>query len=98
MTKRTIPDTATVVAAKDLLASEFGSEFVILNLQDGVYYGLEDVGARLWTLLQRLVAVATMRDVLVSEYDVDPGRCQRDLLALLTELASRGLVEVREAV
>jgi sulfur transfer complex TusBCD TusB component (DsrH family) len=96
MTVRTIPDTATVVVAGELLHSAFGAETVILSLEDGVYYGLEEVGARIWELLQRPIQVSAIRDALVAEYDVDPERCRRDLLALLQDLAARGLVEVRE--
>lgn len=91
-----IPPGATIVAAKDMLSSEFGTELVLLNLHDGVYYGLEDVGARIWKLLQQPVTVVAMRDALVSEYDVEPGRCERDLRALLGKLASRGLIEIRQ--
>ncbi len=96
MTARSIPDTATVQAAGDLLASAFGVELVILNLADGVYYGLEGVGARIWSLLQHPISVAAIRDALVAEYDVEPERCDRDLRALLGDLAARGLIEVRE--
>jgi sulfur transfer complex TusBCD TusB component (DsrH family) len=96
MPVRRIPDSATVVAAADLLSSTFDRELVILNLRDGVYYGLEDVGARLWSLLQRPITVAAIRDALVAEYDVEPARCGRDVRALLQDLAARGLIEVRE--
>ena len=97
MTARHISDTATVVAAGDLLASAFGAELVILNLKDSVYYGLEDVGVRIWSLLKRPVTVAAIRDALVAEYDVEPDRCERDVRALLRDLASRGLIEIRES-
>jgi sulfur transfer complex TusBCD TusB component (DsrH family) len=96
MTAQHISDTATVVAAGDLLASDFGAEQVILNLRDGVYYGLEDVGARIWSLLQRPITVSAIRDALVAEYDVESARCERDVQALLQDLAARGLIEVRE--
>jgi len=97
MTPRQIPDSATVRAAGDLLASAFGQELVILSLKDGVYYGLEDVGARIWELLQRPIRVSALRDALVAEYEVEPARCGRDLRSLLQDLAGRGLVEVRGA-
>jgi len=96
MTPRRIPESATVLAAGDLLASAFGAELVILSLKDGVYYGLEDVGARIWGLLQHPITVSAIRDALVAEYDVEPERCGRDLVALLQDLAARGLIEVRE--
>ena len=86
------------MAAGDVLASEFGDELIILNLRDGVYYGLEDVGARIWQLLQRPISVAALRDALVTEFEVDPARCEQDVLTLLADLAGKGLVEIRGAV
>jgi Coenzyme PQQ synthesis protein D (PqqD) len=96
MTARTIPDSAIVVAAGEFLDSEFGTELVILNLKDGVYYGLEDVGARIWKLVQEPVTIAAIREVLVSEFDVEAARCERDIRKLLGELAARGLLQIRE--
>lgn len=93
MTPR-IPDSATIVALPDLLANEFDGEVVVLNLRDGVYYGLEDVGARIWQLLQQPITVEGICQVLVAEYDVEPDRCRRDVRALVGDLAARGLVEL----
>jgi hypothetical protein len=95
VTVSSIPDGATIVAANDLLSTEFGDEVVILNLRDGVYYGLEDVGTRIWQLLQRPVSVLAIREALVADFDVDSARCERDIRLLLTDLAARGLVEIR---
>ena len=93
---QTIRDSATIVVADGLLATEFGNELVILNLQDGVYYGLEDVGARIWALLKQPVTLSAIRDAIVSEYDVEPTSCERDVRALVEELATKGLVEIQE--
>jgi hypothetical protein len=92
-----IPDSATIVAAGDLLTNEFGTELVILNLRDGVYYGLENAGTRIWGLLQTPVTVAAIRDALVSEYDVAPAHCERDVRSLVATLVSKGLAEIRES-
>lgn len=94
MPGRSIPESAVIVVAEGVLASDFGAEQVILNLRDGVYYGLEDAGARIWQLLQRPTTVPAMRDALVEEYDVDPERCERDVIALIADLAGRGLVTI----
>jgi len=91
-----IPASAVIVAASDLLATEFGDELVILNLRDGVYYGLEDVGARIWRLLQQPVSMIAIRDAVVADYDVEPARCEQDIRTLLAELLAKGLVEIRE--
>lgn len=86
-----------IQAARDALSGDFGAEQVILSLRDGVYYGLEDVGARLWALIQQPAALTDVLRTLGDEYDVEPAQLERDVRALLDELVARGLVEVRAA-
>jgi len=86
--------TTVLVAARDQVSTELEGEAVILNLADGVYYGLDGVGARVWELLREPRSVAELRDEVVAEFDVDGETAERDLLALLGELAARRLVEV----
>jgi len=63
----------------------------------GVYYGLDSVGARIWALLAEPRSVAELVTTIVDEFDVTPERCERDLLALLDDLAARGLVREQPA-
>jgi hypothetical protein len=91
----TISLDSTVVAAQDQVSSEIGDEVAILDLKAGTYYGLDAVGARVWELVQEPQRVREIRRILLEEYEVEPERCGRDLLALLQRLAYEGLVEVR---
>ncbi len=87
---------AMIVASDDVLAGEFDTEAVILDLRSGVYYGLAGTGARIWQLLKTPISLAALRDALVAEYDVPPPRCEADLRELLDELRRRGLVRVSD--
>ena len=87
------PDTH-IVAAGELLTGEFDAEAVILDLRDGVYYGLDGAGARIWSLLQHPTALRALRDTLVAEYQVEPARCLADLRELCGELLRRGLIRI----
>jgi hypothetical protein len=97
MSQVTLSDSHIIASADDLLTTEFDSEVVILDLRDGVYYGLEHVGARVWTLLRHPVTLASLRDAIASEYDVDPDRCAEDVRDLVRELAAHNLVMIRTA-
>ena len=92
--KQLVPEHSTVVAVKDQVSADLAGEAVILNLKSGVYYGLNEVGARIWQLLQEPRIVAAIRDTLLEEYEVDRDSCDRDLLAVLQELATAELIEV----
>ena len=91
-----ISDAATVAIAPDVLASELGAEFVMLSLKDGIYYGLDEVGGRVWKLAQTQVTVREICQAITEEYDVEHERCRRDVLNLLADLLTRGLIEVRD--
>jgi hypothetical protein len=82
-----------LIAVKEQVSANLEDEVVILHLKDGVYYGLNPLGARIWNLLQEARSVNQLRDILLQEYAVAPRRLEEDLLRLLQELASRGLVE-----
>ena len=83
-----------LVAANEVLSGEFDAETVILDLRNGVYYGLEDAGARIWQLLKRPASLSALHDALVEEYDVEPERCESDLRELLRHLLERRLIRV----
>ena len=87
---------STVVVSRDLVTADLGEEIAILYLENGVYYGLDAVGARIWDLIQDPKRVGEVRDSILAEYDVEPDRCKSELLDLLEELASQGLVEIQE--
>lgn len=89
-----IPPTAPLTTADGVLATTFDDEVVLLNLADGVYYGLSDVGARVWHLVGRAASLDSICQTIASEYDVEAGRCAEDVRALIQDLLSRGLVHV----
>jgi coenzyme PQQ synthesis protein D (PqqD) len=89
-----LSEKAKVVVAKEQVSSNLGGEAAILNLKNGVYYGLDSVGARVWALIQQPRTIAELRDILAAEYDVATPRLEADLFELLSNLASKELVEV----
>lgn len=92
---RTLPLSAeSVVRAVDSqVSSRLGDEVAILELDQGVYFGLNDTGRFLWNLMQTPVRVNEMHAALVEEYEVDADTAEKDLLRVLGELVDAGLIE-----
>ncbi|MEM7064667.1 MAG: PqqD family peptide modification chaperone [Cyanobacteria bacterium P01_B01_bin.77] len=86
---------AIISPMPDQISSELNGEVVILNLSSGVYYGLNDVGTRIWELIQHPCRFEQLHDVLQEEYDVPPDTCRQELLKLLLELKNACLIEVK---
>ncbi len=87
---------SVVVAARDQVSCDLAGEAAILNIKNGVYYGLDPVGAQIWKLIQQPRSVDEVREALVGEYEVDPERCEQDLVTLLEKLLAEGLIEVKD--
>ena len=89
-----LTSSSVVVVSNNLTASNLGTETIVLNLDSGGYYGLNDVGVTVWNLIQKPKMVEEIRDVILAEYEVEYEQCDRDLRKLIAELSAIGLVEV----
>ena len=79
------------------VACEVGGEAVLLHLEQGVYYGLNAVGARVWQLVQHPCAIQSIVEKVTAEFDVGREQCLLDVRELIAALRERSLVKVSEA-
>lgn len=91
----TLDKNTIVAASKDQVSCDLGEEAAILGLKNSVYYGLNPLGAQIWRLLQEPRSIEEICRRIVSEYDVTRERAESDLLHLLQQMLSEGLVELR---
>lgn len=91
---REIAESSIVVAADEQISSDLGGESVILNMKTGLYHGLNEVGARVWDLIEKPKAVKEIKQVLLEEYEVEAEVCTNDLFLLLNNLKTAGLIKV----
>ena len=78
----------------DVLISNLQNEAVILNLDSERYFGLDDVGTRMFSVLTSSDSIEAAYEVLCEEYDVNGDVLRRDLLALVQHLVEQGLVKI----
>ncbi len=91
-----IDESSVVVAADHQTSAEVDGESVILDLKEGVYYGLNPVGARIWSEIQEPTAVEEITAAITAEYDVDREQCRRDVISLLQDLEENDLIQIEE--
>jgi len=75
-----------------VLTQRLTGTVVLLNLENGQYYALNEVGSRVWEMCDGTRSVAKLASILSSEYAVPHESCQADVLGLLQDLASEKLV------
>lgn len=84
-----------IVASQTSLMSELAGEAIILDPTSGIYYGLSnDVGIRIWQLIQQATTVGSVQAQILSEYDVDAEQCDRDVSVILQHLLDHNLATV----
>ena len=81
----------------DVLISNLQEESVILNLNSERYFGLDNVGTRMLSVLSASNSIEAAYEVLKGEYDVDPQVLRTDLTSLIENLLQQGLVTVDHA-
>ncbi|NWF57749.1 MAG: lasso peptide biosynthesis PqqD family chaperone [Fischerella sp.] len=92
--ERNILKDSIVVASAEQISSDLGGEAVILNIKSGTYHGLNEVGARIWNLIQKPKTVKDITAILLEEYEVEAEQCERDAIALLEDLFGAELINV----
>ncbi|MEE8368087.1 MAG: PqqD family protein, partial [Thermoanaerobaculia bacterium] len=87
--------TEQIAIPAHLLFQEVDDEAVLLDLERGHYFGLDEVGTRIWRLLgEHSTLPEVYRALLRAGYAVDEGELEHDLEGFVGELAAAGLIEL----
>ncbi len=93
----TAPDDLAIGVLEDVLFQDVEGEIVLLNIETGEYYGLNEVGSRIWTMFQEGQPVSQVLSTLLSEYDVPEEGLRGDVEQFLLQLQSKHLIEFNES-
>jgi hypothetical protein len=72
-----------------------GDETVLLDLESGMYFGLEGIGQRIWESVAEGKSLAEIAFIIASEFEVDEAQAQSDLIEFARDLVKRGLLEAK---
>lgn len=90
------PESIVCQSRNDQVSASLDETVVMMSLERGLYYALDEVGSHIWTLIEKPTRVSAVCDSLMAAFDVGREECERDALAFLRELARDDLVEVLE--
>jgi len=78
--------------ADDVVFRDLAGEAVLLNLATGMYFGLNEVGTRIWHLIADHGSTDEIIESILAEYEVDEAQLRKDVDALIQQLLDKGLV------
>ncbi|MFB0612103.1 PqqD family protein [Aurantiacibacter poecillastricola] len=83
----------TLVASTDVVSRQVSGDFILLDLESGTYFGINEVGGRLWEILDRQGGTLNQAcKVLLEEFEVSAEQLHADVLDLASEMVERGLL------
>jgi len=94
MKTKEITTESVISQIEEIVASNIDGETVMMSVENGKYYGLDDTGSRIWELIERPVRVSDLIDRLLERFDVDRETCEKDVLKFLSELNDDRIVAV----
>jgi hypothetical protein len=92
MENLTLPKTVKI--SDNVLFQQINNECVLLDMDSEQYFGLDDIGARIWQLLSEDGDTEKALTLLLTEYETDEKTLRQDLINLITELGNVKLVSV----
>ena len=81
-----------IIIPQEVMSQEVSGETVLLDLQSESYFGLDEVGTRIWQLLQEHGDLQFVFEIMQQEYDVEPDKLKADLDELIEKLRKSGLI------
>jgi hypothetical protein len=82
-----------LVPARHVVSAVHGTRTVLLDPRRGRYYGLDEVGGRVWALATDRLSISEIVERLADEYEVDRDRLESDVRSLVDDLQSKRLLE-----
>ena len=81
----------------DMVATIFSPEIhdgvILFDTDRRHYYNLDALDALVWRLVQRPMSLVEIRDAVVETFDLEPETAEHDLIHLLEEMETAGLIE-----
>ncbi|OXM85212.1 lasso peptide biosynthesis PqqD family chaperone [Paenibacillus rigui] len=94
MTNKTVSLKESYVQAKGNIVSDMGGEKVMLSVHNGKYYNLGEVGGTIWDCLAVPASVQEVVSALMSEYQVEQGECEQQVVSFMEHLLEEKLIGI----
>ena len=85
------PDTKLSIPAQ-VMSRLVDDETVLLDLESGMYFGLDGVGKRIWESVADGISLGDIAAIITAEYEVDESQALADVIAFASDLVERGLL------
>lgn len=91
-TDTSIQPSSRVARSEAVVSTELDGSVVMMDVEEGRYYELNPVGARVWNLVESRPRVGGVYQALATEYEVPPERCRDEVRGFMDRLLRLGVL------
>jgi hypothetical protein len=91
---RQIGATTLISRSPSVLTAEVDGEIVMMSIEQGRYFGLDDIGSDIWKRIEPPCSFAALVDGLAADYQADRATIAADVQALLDRMADQDVVKL----
>jgi hypothetical protein len=89
-----ITDATVISRSPSVLTAEVDGEIVMMSIEQGRYFGLDDIGSDIWKRIEPPCSFAALIDGLTADYEADRAAIAADVHKLLGEMAEQDVVRL----
>ena len=89
-----VADATMISRSPSVLTAEVDGEVVMMSIEQGRYFGLDDIGTDIWKRLDTPCSFAELINRLAGDYDADRATIAADVRALLGRMAEQDVVRL----
>jgi hypothetical protein len=79
---------------KKVIQSKIGEEVVMLDMDSGLYFGLNSVASIIWVKLEKPISFEEIVDQLLEEYSIDRQTCETDSKVFWDQLLDNNIIKL----
>lgn len=95
MAEKQLTATSVIVRSSELVSSDIDGEVVMMSIENGKYYGLDQVGSRIWEVLEKPLPISELIEQLLIEFEVERETCEKDVMYFLQKLDDDNMLEIK---
>ena len=90
----TLTAQSRVCRIQDVLDTEIDDQTVMMDIEQGSYFGLNETATQIWAMLAEPMVIGDLCNRLTEQFDVPREQCEQQVVAFLGSLLDRGLLQV----
>lgn len=90
-----VDQNTVIVKAEEVVLAQLDGKVVMMSIENGQYYGLDEIGSIIWEKIIRPIEFKHLIAQLVAEYDVPREKCEKDVAVFLKNLYEKKLIDLR---